>query len=82
MEWWSEEYFCAAWLNDLHATMARQGSGPDRDAFEWLVDRAGGWWVFDDAPGADSDLRFVRGTVADPDPDVVTGVGAARAESP
>jgi hypothetical protein len=76
MEWWSEDCFCAGWLNDLQDTMARQSAGPDRDAFEWLVDRAGGWWVFDDGRGAESGLRFVPGTFAD------LVAGAARAESP
>jgi hypothetical protein len=75
MEWWSEDYFCAAWLNDLQRTMARQSTGPDRDAFEWLVDRAGGWWTFDDGPGTESGLRFVPGTFAD------LVMDAARAES-
>lgn len=65
MEWWSEEYFCAGWLVDLEKAMTVRRDGPDARAFEWLVDQAGGWWVYEENRQAQADVRFVPGTFAD-----------------
>jgi hypothetical protein len=61
MEWWSEEHWCAGWLIDLEHQMALQATSADRGAFEWLVQRAGGWWTYDSEAGN----RFVIGTFAE-----------------
>ncbi len=61
MEWWSEEYRCAGWLIDLEQQMALHAASPDRDAFEWLVEQANGWWTYDSEAGN----QFVTGTFAE-----------------
>ena len=73
MEWCSEEYWCAGWLIDLEHQLALHATGPDRDAFRWLVQQAGGWWTSDGRAGN----QFVAGTFAE----LTTGAAANSARS-
>lgn len=69
MEWWSEAHWCAGWLIDLEHRMARQAAGTDRDAFDWLVQQAAGWWTYDSEAGN----QFVAGIFAE-----LTAAAASR----
>ncbi len=44
----SEDRWAAGWYSDLEYAIAGLGDGFDSSAFHWLVDRAGGWWAWDD----------------------------------
>ena len=58
MKWFTEERWCAGWLNGLRVAMARL----DDPGYKWLVRQAGGWWWW--AEGA-HDVSFQSGSLAD-----------------
>jgi hypothetical protein len=54
MEWWSENTHCAGWLEELADVMAIKGFNDETNTFKWLVEEAGGWFIYD--------KKFIPGT--------------------
>jgi hypothetical protein len=53
MEKWSEDKYCAGWLNNLADIITEE----DDKTFEWLVEESGGWYIYD--------KKFITGTFQD-----------------
>ncbi len=62
MRYWSEERWCASWRVGLEHALASLGDGFDSGAFVQLVERAGGWWAWDELQARPT---FVEGSYSD-----------------
>jgi hypothetical protein len=62
MRHWSQERWAAGWLDDLEQALVSWDDETHAGTFEWLVERAGGWWTQE--LGA-VNPRFVGGSYAE-----------------